>query len=53
MVAFIRPLRERREKLAGNKKEILQILKEGGIKARVRASERMKLVREKVGVELN
>lgn len=49
---FIRPLRERRKELAGDRNAVLKILKEGGEKARSVASAKMTLVRQKIGVSL-
>jgi len=49
---FIRPMRERREKLAKNRSKIIKILAKGGKKAAKRANETMKEVRKKVGVTL-
>jgi tryptophanyl-tRNA synthetase len=48
--AFIRPMRERREKLAKNRNKVLKILKKGGDKARKAAERKMGEVREKIGV---
>jgi len=50
--AFIRPMRERREKLAKNRSKVIKILAKGGKKAAKRANETMKEVRGKVGVTL-
>ncbi len=49
---FIRPLRERREKLAKNRAKVLKILAKGGKKAAKRAGETMEIVRKAVGVRL-
>lgn len=49
---FITPMRERREELSKNKEMLLKLLKEGGDKARERAENKMKKVRELVGVSL-
>ena len=49
---FIRPLREKRAELEKNLPEVLAILKENGEKARVIVEEKMKMVREKVGMSL-
>ena len=48
--AFIAPLRERREQIAKNPEKVLKILEAGAKKARARAQEKMKEVREKVGI---
>jgi len=50
--AFIRPLRERREKIAGDIDAVLGVLKTGGEKAKMKASVRMDEVRERIGVKL-
>src|SRR3989338_1504287 len=52
LMNFIRPLREKREKLAQNKEAVLEILKSGGARARSRAASKMSAVRHAVGVEL-
>jgi len=49
---FIAPLREKREKLAKDKKKILKLLKEGGVKANKVASKKLEEVREAIGVRL-
>jgi tryptophanyl-tRNA synthetase len=49
---FIRPLREKRKEFANNKELVLEILKKGGEVARQKAEEKMKDVRQKVGIEL-
>lgn len=50
--AFIAPMRMKREKLAKDPEKILKILSEGAEKARAVAQNKMKLVREKVGVSI-
>lgn len=50
--AFIRPLREKREAIAGDKSLVLRTLKKGGKRAKTRASAKMDEVRERVGVRL-
>ncbi len=50
--AFIKPIREKRIALAENKEAVLAILKEGGQKARVKTSEKITDVRQKIGVAL-
>jgi tryptophanyl-tRNA synthetase len=52
IIRFITPMRERREKLSKDKKKLLEILEEGGKKARERAEEKMDEVRDKVGLKL-
>ncbi|MEI6420289.1 MAG: tryptophan--tRNA ligase [bacterium] len=50
--AFITPIRERRAELVKNLPEVVSILKAGGEKACARAEAKMKIVREKVGINL-
>jgi tryptophanyl-tRNA synthetase len=50
--AFIGPMRERREQLAQDMDKVKEILLIGGKKARSRASEKMKEVREKIGISI-
>lgn len=50
--AFIGPLREKRDQLASDTDYVLDILKEGGQRARERAMKKMGEVREVVGVKL-
>ena len=49
---FIEPLREKRDKLKHETNTVLDILKEGGLKARALAATKMDTVREKIGVKL-
>ncbi len=49
---FIAPMRERRKELAKDIPQALEILKEGGIKAKKIASAKMDEVRERVGVNV-
>lgn len=53
LIAFITPLREKHRELEKDKDTVLKILKKGGEKAREIAVEKMKEVREKVGVSLH
>lgn len=48
--AFIAPLRSRREDIARDPEAVLKILHEGGMAARALAQEKMREVREKVGL---
>lgn len=50
--AFIKPLRERRERLANDLDTVFDILKEGGKRASLRAEKKMKKIREAVGVDI-
>ncbi len=52
MSAFIKPLREKREMLKKDIEAVLDILKEGGKRASMRADKKMAEVREKVGLEI-
>jgi len=52
LVAFIKPLREKREMLAKDMETVFDILKEGGKRASARAEKKMKEVRGKVGLEI-
>lgn len=49
---FIAPLREKRAKLADDKEFVLDILKEGGKRAKAKAEKKMEAVREAIGVKL-
>jgi tryptophanyl-tRNA synthetase len=49
---FIKPLREKREQLASDVESILDILKEGGQRAKTKAEKKMDSVREAIGVKL-
>jgi len=49
---FVGPMREKREALVKDKDAMLEILREGGKKAKVKAEKKMKEVREKIGVTL-
>ncbi len=49
---FIRPLREKRQKLADDTSAILKVLEDGGQRARKVAAAKMDVVREKIGVKL-
>lgn len=53
MIAFIKPLRERREKIAKDRKKIIKLLEKGGDKARKVADKKMDQVRQAIGVKLN
>lgn len=50
--AFIKPMRERREMLANDIDTVLDILKEGGKRASLRAEKKMSAVRKAVGVDI-
>ncbi len=49
---FIAPLREKRKEITKDRNKVLQLLKEGGEKANKVASQKIKEVREKIGVGL-
>ncbi len=50
LIAFIRPLRERREKIARDPKKVLKILAKGADRAREAAEKKMEIVRKAIGV---
>ncbi|MBX4209579.1 tryptophan--tRNA ligase [Candidatus Parcubacteria bacterium] len=50
---FIRPMRERREKLAKNRSKIIKMIEKGGKKARKAAEKKMAIVKQNIGVTLN
>jgi tryptophanyl-tRNA synthetase len=50
ILAFIEPMRARREEYANNPELVVEILKKGAEKASAKASEKMKVVRERVGL---
>ncbi|MDO8569684.1 MAG: tryptophan--tRNA ligase [bacterium] len=50
---FIRPMRDKRQKLEKNKEAVLEVLREGGRVARERVEKKMEVVREKVGLKLS
>jgi len=50
--AFIKPLREKRERIAMDVDNVLEILEEGGRRAKAVADAKMDEVREKIGVKL-
>lgn len=50
--AFIAPLREKRTKLADDTEYVLDVLKEGGKRAKQKAEKKMEVVREAIGVKL-
>lgn len=47
---FIRPMRERREKLAKNRKKVIKVLEKGAKQARKIAGERLSLAKKNIGV---
>jgi tryptophanyl-tRNA synthetase len=50
--AFIRPMRERRDKLAKNRNKVIKILSKGGKKAGKKANKTMERVKSSIGVTL-
>jgi tryptophanyl-tRNA synthetase len=52
MKNFIAPLREKRKQLANDPEHVLDILKEGGKRAKMKAEKKMEQVREVIGVKL-
>jgi len=49
---FIAPLREKRAQLANDTDYVLDVLKEGGKRAKMKAEKKMEIVRETIGVKL-
>jgi tryptophanyl-tRNA synthetase len=49
---FIAPLREKRDQLSGDMDYVLDVLKEGGKRARMKAEKKMEDVRSAIGVKL-
>jgi tryptophanyl-tRNA synthetase len=49
---FIKPLRERREMLKGDLDTVLEILKEGGKRANLRAEKKLIQIRQAIGVDI-
>ena len=49
---FIRPMREKRKQLADDTDFVLDVLKEGGVRAKQKAEKKMEAVRDAVGVKL-
>jgi tryptophanyl-tRNA synthetase len=49
---FIGPMREKRQQLAGDTETVLEILKEGGKRAKAKAEKKMDQVRGAIGVKL-
>ena len=52
MKAFVKPLREKREQLAKDIDYVLDILKEGGKRAKIKAEKKMEQVKSAIGVDL-
>lgn len=50
--AFISPMREKREQLAHDRDYIIDVLKDGGKRAKMKAEKKMEEVREAIGVKL-
>lgn len=51
ILAFVTPMREKRQYYADRPELVAEILKKGGEKAKVKAQAKMKIVRERVGLE--
>ena len=49
---FIAPLREKRKQIAGDTEYVLDVLREGGKRAKQKAEKKMEQVREAIGVKL-
>lgn len=52
ITSFIKPIREKREELAEDLEEVLEILRDGGKRVNLDVDKKMKEVREKVGVDI-
>ena len=52
MKVFVKPLREKREQLAKDIDYVLDILKEGGKRAKIKAEKKMEQVKSAIGVDL-
>jgi len=50
MVRFIHPIREKAAAIQADKEQLHQLIRQGAEKARARASETLKMVREAVGL---
>jgi len=49
---FIAPLREKRKQIAGDTDYVLDVLRDGGKRAKQKAEKKMEAVREAIGVQL-
>jgi tryptophanyl-tRNA synthetase len=52
MQNFIRPMRERRDKIASNRKAVIKMLEKGGKQANKIASKKLAIVKQNIGVTL-
>lgn len=52
VIAFIKPLREKRQTFEKDRDKLLKILKDGGERARDRAEAKMEIVRKNIGTKL-
>ena len=52
IIDFIKPMREKREMYAKDLDKVREILSSGAKKAKVIVSEKMKIIRDKVGVNI-
>ncbi len=52
IISFISPLRKKKEFYKNNPDKVIEILKKGAIKARAQAQEKMKIIRDKIGVNI-
>lgn len=50
IIAFVEPMRQRREQYANNPELLAKILNDGAQKAQAKAIQKMKVVRERVGL---
>ncbi len=52
MIKFITPIREKRKQIAADPEKVKDIFRQGGEKAKAIADNKMKTVREKIGLTL-
>ena len=52
IISYIQPMREKRDILKDNPEKVLKIFKEGSIKARNNAKEKMDIIRNKIGLNI-
>ncbi len=52
IITFISPMREKREIYENNPSLVVDILKKGALKVKIQAQEKIKLVRDKIGVNI-
>lgn len=52
IISYISPMREKRKYYEENKDEVIKILKEGGEKVKLKVEEKMRVIRNKIGINL-